>query len=164
LRRGITLAFLGSFAMALATAAQTPQSTADTHPIMTPATLKWGEAPPALPKGSLMAVLSGDPGKPGPFTLRAKMPAGYTIPPHWHPTDEHLTLISGEVAVGMGEKFDAAAMKTLPAGGFVVMPAEMRHYLRVKRPSILQVHGIGPLTITYVNPADDPRQAAPKTQ
>lgn len=78
--------------------------------------------------------------------------------------DEHLTLISGAVAVGMGEKIDTASMKTLPAGGFVVMPAEMRHYLRAKVPSILQVHGMGPVTFNYVNPADDPRQAAPKTQ
>lgn len=85
MHKSIALAFLGSFAMAFSAVAQTTPATGDAHPLMTPATLKWGEAPPALPKGSLMAVLSGDPSKPGPFTLRAKMPAGYTIPPHWQP-------------------------------------------------------------------------------
>jgi quercetin dioxygenase-like cupin family protein len=85
------------------------------------------------------------------------MPAGYRIPPHWHPVAEHLTIISGRIAFGMGDKFDAAAMKTLPAGGYAVMPPEMRHYLEAKTEAVLEVHGVGPFVITYVNAADDPR-------
>ena len=132
------------------------------HKMMTPAQIVWGPAPPGLPAGSQAAVLSGDPGKPGPFTLRAKMPAGYRIPPHWHATDEHVTVMSGTLAMGMGDAFDEKAMMTLPAGGFAAMPPNTRHYLVAKSPVVIQVHGTGPFSITYVNPADDPRGAAPK--
>src|SRR6187402_2394727 len=75
------------------------------HKMMTPAQIVWGPAPPGLPAGSQAAVLSGDPGKPGPFTIRAKLPAGYKMPPHWHATDEHLTVMSGTLAMGMGDTF-----------------------------------------------------------
>ena len=53
--------------------------------------LKWGPAPAIFPAGAKMAVLQGDPGKPGLFTVRLDMPDGYRIPPHWHPADEHIT-------------------------------------------------------------------------
>lgn len=159
MRKSIAFGIVGSVVLAATAAAQAP-STSPTHTVVTPDTLTWGEGPPALPKGGLTALLSGDPTGPGSYTLRAKLPAGYTIPPHWHPTDEHLTVISGELAVGMGDTFDAASMKTMGPGAYAVMPADMRHYVRVKVPTILQVHGTGPFMMTYVNPADDPRRGA----
>jgi ketosteroid isomerase-like protein/mannose-6-phosphate isomerase-like protein (cupin superfamily) len=122
-----------------------------------PTTLTWQEGPPGLPAGAKVAVLAGNPMQPGPYTLRAQLPAGYRIPPHWHPTAEHLTLLSGTMAVGMGDQFDEAAMTDIRAGGFVALPPDMRHYLLSKTATTLQVHGRGPFTITYVNPADDPR-------
>ena len=136
------------------------QAPAPTHSVIAPEAVTWGPAPPALPAGAQMAVLSGNPGQPGPFTVRVKIPAGYTIAPHWHPTAEHLTVLAGEAGVGMGDAIDAAAMQTMKAGAFAVMPAEMRHYLRAKVETTVQVHGTGPFTITYVNPKDDPRNAA----
>jgi quercetin dioxygenase-like cupin family protein len=114
-----------------------------------------------LPKGGQAVVLSGDPSKPAEYTLRAKLPAGYKIAPHWHPTDEHVTVISGSVAFGMGDKAVVADMTTLPAGGYAVMPANMHHYFQAKTATVIQVHGTGPFAITYINPADDPRNAAP---
>jgi quercetin dioxygenase-like cupin family protein len=103
-------------------------------------------------------VLAGDPAAAGSaFTLRVKMPAGYKVPPHWHPADENLTVLQGTLMAGMGDTFDAAAMKTLTAGSFATMPKEMRHYVRAKTATVIQVHGTGPFAITYVNPADDPR-------
>ena len=131
------------------------------HTVVTAATLQWGPGPPALPKGVMVAVLSGDPGQPGPYVLRAKMPAGYVIKPHWHPTDENLTVLSGEIRAGMGDTLDEKSMDTMTAGSFARMPATMRHSVVVKTDTILQVHGTGPFVLTYVNPADDPRQAAP---
>lgn len=122
--------------------------------------LTWGEGPPSLPKGGQTAVLSGDPGNLCEDTLRAKLPAGYKIPPHWHPTDEHITVLSATVAFGMGEKAVAAEMKALPAGGYAMMPANMRHYFAVKTDAVIQVHGIGPFAINHINPADDPRWTA----
>ena len=101
-------------------------------------------------------VVSGDPGKPGLFVVRLKLPAGYKINPHWHPTDEHVTVLSGTFALGMGEKFDQAAMTELPVGGYALLPAQMRHYAMAKGETTVQVHGQGPFTLTYVNPADDP--------
>jgi len=127
--------------------------------MISPVQIKWGDAPPSLRKGAKLAVLSGDPGAAGPFTIRLKLPAGYRISPHWHPTDENVTVISGTFSLGMGEKFDHASLKTLPAGGFALLPAEMRHFAWTKGGATVQVHGMGPFVLNYVNPSDDPSQS-----
>ena len=132
------------------------------HILLTAPELKWGDPPPVFRKGARMAVVSGDPGKAGPFVVRLKMPAGYRVAPHWHPTDEHVTVLSGSFALGMGEKFNAATMKTLPAGGYALLPAEMRHFAMAKTAATVQVHGTGPFVLNYVNPADDPSKATAK--
>ena len=128
------------------------------HVMVRPDDIKWGPAPPSLPAGAEAAVLVGDPGKAGPYVLRAKLPDGYKIPPHWHPTDENVTVIKGTLMVGKGAKFSAEASKALPAGSFMRMPKEMRHFAWAKGDTILQVHGIGPFEINYVNADDDPRK------
>ena len=127
-----------------------------THIVTTAPEVKWGPAPPSLTKGAQFAVVSGNPAQAGPFVIRLKLPAGYKIAPHWHPGDEHVTVLSGTISFGMGEKFDESAMKTLTAGGYAMMPAEMRHFARAKTATIVQVHGTGPFVLNYVNPADDP--------
>jgi ketosteroid isomerase-like protein len=128
------------------------------HTMVAPNTLKWSDGPPTLPPGIKMAVVSGDPTQAGPFVLRAQVPAGYRGPPHWHPSDENLTVLSGTVALGMGETWDEASMQSLGSGGFVILPREMRHSFLAKSPATFQVHATGPFSITYVNPADDPSQ------
>lgn len=95
------------------------------HVVVTAPELKWGPAPPALPPGSQMVVLTGDPRATGPFTLRAKLPAGYKIGANWHPTDEHATVLEGTFSIGMGDAFDMKTLSALPAGGFTRMPAEI---------------------------------------
>lgn len=127
------------------------------HVMVAPSGLTWGDPPPALPAGAKLAVVSGDPSKPGPFVLRLQFPAGYKISPHWHPTDENATLLAGSLALGMGDTFDEAKMQPVTAGSFVVLPAETRHYLHVKAASTIQLHGMGPFVLNYVNAADDPR-------
>src|SRR5262245_22982071 len=129
------------------------------HAFFAPADIQWGPAPPGLPAGAKAAVLEGDPSKEGPFTIRAQMPDGYKVPPHWHPAIEHVTVISGTLHLGMGDKIDKAAAKTLPAGSFSYMPAQMHHFAWMEGETVLQIHGMGPWGITYVNPADDPRNA-----
>jgi hypothetical protein len=154
--RRISICILG--ALLLATRPASPQAAAtEPHVVLAPEDIKFGPAPPVFPAGMTVALLSGDPAKPGPFTVRSKMPAGYRIPPHWHPVAEYLTIVSGRIAFGMGDKFDAPTMKTLSAGGYAVMPPGMRHYLEARTDSVLEVHGVGPFVITYVNAADDPR-------
>lgn len=122
--------------------------------------IKWGPPAPSLPAGAKMVVLAGDPAGSGLVTIRLQMPAGYTIPPHWHPTDEHVTVLSGSLSLGMGDKLDEAQAKTLTAGGYVVAPAKMHHFAMSKTGAVIQVNLNGPFAITYVNPADDPRKNA----
>jgi anti-sigma factor ChrR (cupin superfamily) len=118
--------------------------------------IKWGPAPPALPKGAELTVLSGDPSKDGPYVVRLKMPKGYKIAAHNHPTTENVTVISGNFHIGMGDKFDNKKGIELRAGGYGEAPAKMNHYAWASSPTVVQVHGQGPFAITYVNPADDP--------
>ena len=137
-------------------------ATTDSHVMLAPKDLKWGDPPAVFEKGATMSVVSGDPSKEGLYVVRLRMPAGYRINPHWHPTDEHVTVISGTFALGMGEKFDKATMKDLPPGGYALLPAQMRHYATAKTAATVQVHGMGPFVLTYVNPADDPTQRTAK--
>jgi quercetin dioxygenase-like cupin family protein len=122
-----------------------------------PAEMEWKAGPPSLPKGAQIAVLEGDPSKEGPFVFRVKVPDGYRIPPHTHPKMERVTVIAGTFYIGMGEKFDATKGKPMPAGTYGYWEAGMKHFVWVKGETIVQFHGMGPWTINYVNPADDPR-------
>src|SRR6266542_6490701 len=133
----------------------------DGHIMVTPDQVKWGPAPPSLPPGSQLAVLEGDPSKAGvSFTIRARMPDGYKIPPHWHPNDENVTVVQGMLMIGMGDKFDESAGSELPTGSYALMPKSVRHFAWAKGETIIDVYGIGPFAITYVNPSDDPRRKA----
>lgn len=120
--------------------------------------ISWKEGPPSLPAGAKLAVLEGDPAKEGFFTMRLLLPDGFKIPPHWHPKVEHVTVISGTFNVGMGETFDQGATRAMPAGTFGFWPADMRHFAWAKGETVVQLHGIGPWMITYVNSSDDPRK------
>jgi len=117
----------------------TESATSEQHVVLNPADLKWGDAPPGLPAGAKLAVLAGDPNKKGLFTVRLQTPAGYKVPPHTHPTAEHITVISGTFNIGTGDKFDEAAGKELGAGGYLVMPAGMKHYAWTPAETIIQV-------------------------
>jgi len=126
------------------------------HLVAMPDTLKWGEPAP-LP-GARMAVIQGDPSKEGLFVYRLKMPAGYKVPPHLHKASENVTVLSGVFFVGAGEKFDQGAGQELPVGGFVSIPPNHPHFAWAgNQETIVQVHGMGPTDLRFVNPADDPR-------
>jgi quercetin dioxygenase-like cupin family protein len=135
-----------------------PQAPA--HGIVSPAAIQWAPGPPSLPAGAMMAVLSGDPTKEGLFVIRAKLPDGYKVSPHRHPTDEHVTVLKGGLMMGMGEKFDKAALNPVGAGGYFSAPANQPHFVVAKGETIIQVTAMGPFSVTYVNPADDPRTKA----
>jgi len=138
----------------------TGASAASESVLINPAGIKWGNAPPSLPKGAKIAVLYGDPSKSGPFCMRLMVPAGYKIPAHWHTQPEALTVISGSFYLGMGDKMDPAAAHALTAGGFHYLPAKEHHFAFSKGASIVQLNGEGPFDINYINPADDPQKAA----
>ena len=128
------------------------------HSIYRPQDIRWLDGPPSLPAGAKFAVLDGDPEKAGPFAMRLRFPDGYKVMPHWHPVDENVTVLKGTFVMGTGEKFDAKAGMELPPGGFSHMPKGTKHFALAKGETIIQVHGVGPFEIHYVNPADDPRK------
>jgi hypothetical protein len=121
--------------------------------------MKWMDATGAgLPAGAKMAVVSGDPAKSGPFVVRIKMPANYTVPPHHHPTDEVVRVVSaGALSYGMGDKLDKSNVGSLTKGYHVTMQSGMNHYVFTTDPVDVQVNGTGPFQIIYVDPKDDPR-------
>ncbi|MGH8197712.1 MAG: cupin domain-containing protein [Steroidobacteraceae bacterium] len=120
------------------------------------AELPWKDAA-SLPLGAKIAVLEGDPSKDGPFLMRIRLPDGFHIPPHTHPKTERVTILSGTFHVAMGEQLERSAARALPTGSYGFWPAGMKHAAWAQGETIVQVHGIGPWAINYVNPADDPR-------
>jgi quercetin dioxygenase-like cupin family protein len=153
----VAVAFIVTGSLLAQEEAQTAAKSTSSHVMLREADLHWGDAPPALPAGAKMAVLQGDPAAAGPFILRLKVPAGYKIPLHTHPTDEIVTVLTGSVDFKMGSATSAA--ETFPAGGFLVMPAGMQHAASATTEAVLQVSSQGPFVINYVDPKDDPRQA-----
>ena len=119
----------------------------------------WKDGPPSLPKGAQMSVLYGDPAKDGVFVMRLKFPANYRIPPHTHPVDEVVTVVSGEFNIGMGSAFDAAQTKAINTGGVIAMAPGTQHYVQINQETVVQLSTRGPWGISYVNPADDPRKS-----
>ena len=124
---------------------------------MTPEQVKWGPPPPSVPPGAQMAVLEGDPtASSGDFTVRVKMPDGYKFPPHTHPKRENVTVLSGTLKVGMGDHYDDSKMTSFGTGSFVYVDPTMHHYAGAAGETVIQIHGLSPLQINYINPADDP--------
>jgi quercetin dioxygenase-like cupin family protein len=114
----------------------------------------------ALRPGAEIAVIAGDPTKEGaPFVMRFRYAEKARIPPHWHPTDEHLTILSGTFRLGVGERGDESATTALGPGAYAFVAAKMAHYAWADGGTVVQAHGIGPFVINYVNPADDPAKA-----
>lgn len=121
------------------------------HKIVRYGDLKWT----GIIKGCDLAPVSGDPNAEGaPFVLRLRCVDGAKIPAHWHPTDENVTVLKGTFLVGMGETFDESKLKTMNVGNFVTMPKEMRHFATCKGETIVQVHGMGPFKVNWVNPSE----------
>ena len=143
----------------LASEPQKAMPAASTHVMVRAADTKWGDAPASLPHGAQAAVLSGDPGKPGTFVLRLKVPAGYGVPRHWHPSDEHVTVIEGDFTLAMGDGA-AAHSAVFGPGDYVLLPAKMLHAASTRNGAVVQIQSKGPFQINYVNPADDPRKQA----
>jgi hypothetical protein len=140
--------------------------------IVEPGSEKWGDVPAAAMVGTpsvemggtvRVAVLQGDPMTAGrTYTLRLSCTDGSKIAPHWHPTTENVTVIKGAAAVGMGSKWDDAALKDVPTGGFFFAAPHKTHFAECKGDTILQVHGIAPFVINFVSPNDSPAAKKPE--
>ena len=127
------------------------------HLIYRPADVEWRDGPASLEPGAEFTVLEGNPGEPGVFTMRIKMPDGFRIAPHWHPNVERVTVISGVFHLGAGKELDKEAVEPLKPGSYTSMPPEMSHYVITEGETVIQLTSVGPWEINYVNPEDDPR-------
>jgi hypothetical protein len=127
------------------------------HVMVMPGDLQWVDVP-SLPAGAKLAVIEGPITEAVPFTFRVKFPANFKVPPHWHPATERVTLLSGTLHLGVGDTFDQANAKALPAGSISIMEPKMHHFAWASEETVFQLSGMGPWGITYVNPADDPRK------
>ena len=128
----------------------------DAH-LYQPGKIEWKDGPPSLPPGAKFAVLEGDPAKEGVFVMRVKLPEGFHVPAHTHPKHERVTILQGTFMLAMGENPKRENAETLTAGSYGVWPPGMIHAVWIEGETIIQVYGMGPWAINYVNPADDPR-------
>jgi len=149
----------GLLGLALATAAVSAQ-----HDMIVVKEAQWQPAPPFLPPGAQFALLEGNRAEKGDITLRLKLPDNYRLPPHWHSTTEHVTVLSGNFNIGMGDTINPSDTQQLRPGGYVSLPAKMHHYAVARGETIVQVHLQGPFDIYYVNPGDDPQKQAVSSQ
>ncbi len=146
-------------AIILAQHAEMPgTSGTDGHKMLNENNLAWKAGPASLPPGAQMAMLEGDPAKAGPFTMRLILPSNYRVGPHFHPAVEHVSVIKGNFYMGTGKEFKEDAATRIKANGFAVMPVGYAHYAFTRGKTIIQLHGVGPWGITYINDADDPRK------
>jgi quercetin dioxygenase-like cupin family protein len=113
---------------------------------------------PAFPPEARLAVLVGDPTKPGPYVIRVKLPAGTKMMAHEHPEDRIYTVLSGVFYIGLGKVFDETKLMAYAPGSLVVLPGGQPHFHWAKSGEyITQVTAIGPLGLGYIDPANDPR-------
>ena len=127
------------------------------HRMITANDLKWADVP-SLPPGAKIAVIEGPMTEAVPFTIRLKFPANYSIPAHSHPAVERVTVLSGTFHMGTGDKLDSEKGMPLGPGDMMIMQPKTNHYGWTKTETVVQLNGMGPWGVTYVNPADDPRK------
>jgi quercetin dioxygenase-like cupin family protein len=112
----------------------------------------------AFPPEARLAVLLGDPGQPGVYVIRVKLPAGVRMAPHRHPEDRIYTLISGIFYVGLGDIFDVSKLQAFAPGSLVVLPGGQSHFHWARDGEyVTQVSALGPLGLEYVAAENDPR-------
>jgi quercetin dioxygenase-like cupin family protein len=144
--------------LAFLSAASSQQAPHPHHTILPAEAVQWGPAPPSLPPGAQAAALLGGPAKVGPFAIRLKFPSGFVVPPHRHSQDEFVTVLSGTFLIASGDKLDRASFTRLGPGSFVHLPAGMPHYAGADGETVVQINGVGPFDVTYIDPQDDPRK------
>jgi quercetin dioxygenase-like cupin family protein len=166
--RSIFLLALAAALPSLSSVAQTKPGSATSsvpapHLAVRPDALRWtpmssdlmeGTPAFALTEPPQVSLLEGDPAQAGtPFTLRIKLAAGTRVPPHWHPTEEHITVLQGRFSLGMGDRYDEASLQELPSGSYASMPKGMTHFALATGDTIVQVHGVGPFKSVWVTPS-----------
>ncbi|MGH8615940.1 MAG: cupin domain-containing protein [Gammaproteobacteria bacterium] len=127
------------------------------HMMVTPGDLKWSDVP-SLPPGAKIAVIEGPMNEAVAFTVRIRFPANYRLPAHWHPAVERVTVLSGTFNMGVGDELDPKKTTALALGSIAIMQPKTTHFAWTKEETVVQLNGVGPWGITYVNPENDPRK------
>lgn len=122
-----------------------------------PGDAPWGPGPAAMPKGAKMIVVSGDPAKAGPYTIRLYYPPGYRVGSHRHPTDVSYKIINGGLTFGLGTD-KHSGIKSLTRGSSGTVPANTYYFASTSLGATMEFSGIGPLSIEYAKQKDDPRK------
>ena len=151
MRRAVLLASLSALVLPICALGQ------DHHVTVQADGLKWS-APAVYAPGAQLSVVKGDPTKEGMYVVRLKVPAGFQIAAHTHPNDENVTVLSGSFNIGTGDKLDEKKGMLVKAGGYSFVGKSIPHFAWFTEETVLQLHGMGPQGVTYVNPADDPRK------
>ena len=160
----LPVALVVAVLMPAALLGQVPQAAAPTSQVIVAhaPSLTWAPGPPSMPPGAEFVLLEGNPAEAVPLTFRLRFPPNYRIPPHWHSVIEHVTVLTGTLNVGMGEQATYTGGTALNAGSFAALPAKMVHSAWTGPEGVtFQLHSVGPWSITYVSPADDPRSKKP---
>jgi hypothetical protein len=119
--------------------------------------VEWN-AFPGYPPAARLAILAGDPAKPGPYLIRVRLPSGTRMQPHRHPEDRIYTVISGVFYIGLGDEFDESKLTAHAPGSVVVLAGNQPHFHWARSGEyITQVTAIGPLGLSYMDRANDPR-------
>ncbi len=120
------------------------QATPTAIHIVLPNEIQWQEDDPDFSHADML----GNPGGPGLYMFRSKGKDGSILPPHWHPGDEHFTVISGTFLVGVGDKFDEQALQAIPTGAHAVIPANVHHFCKNRGETVIEIYGEGPFAKT----------------
>ncbi len=156
----VCAALLGIVAFAIVASSQEKKESTEAHKIVHFGDLKWKP----IIKGCSIATVEGDYNVEGqPFVLRFQCADGAKVPAHWHPADENMTVLKGSFLLGMGDTFDESKLQPMNTGNFLFIPKEMRHFGKIKGDTIIQVHGVGPFKVNWVNPSDVEPPDAPAT-
>lgn len=108
----------------------------------------WGDLTvPGFDPGAKIAVLHGNPGSKGDYTIRLQFPDGYKFPVHWHPNGEHVTVLSGTFRLAMGNTADWSALRDYAPGDFLYLPGHHAHFGGARGVTVIQLHGEGPFEI-----------------
>lgn len=149
-------AFAAVLAFAAASSLAHAQAT-HSHRMLSAGELKWTDAPSVGP-GAKIAVIEGPLDQPVPFTFRLRMPANTKVAPHVHPAFERVTVLSGTFHFAHGDTYDEAKTRALAPGDVAIMPPGAPMFGFTREETVIQLHGVGPWGLKYLNPADDPRR------
>jgi quercetin dioxygenase-like cupin family protein len=154
----MTIFVLGAGVASLGETNTTPYQD-EGHVMLDASDLEWQNVASMAP-GAQMAILEGDLSKEEPFTFRLRLPANYQLAPHTHPAHERVTVLSGKLHFAHGDKFDRTKTRALEPGDVAIMPPGAPMFGYTEEETVIQLHGVGPWGIEYINPEDDPRRRA----